>query len=259
MRHIIKVPYSDSNESIDRLPMYEIVSVALKKILNLIFIKIKNEKFSVSQTSDQQNQSNALSNEDKVLIYEVAATCALLCSQCSLFQMSKMEVRQAGQHSRTRRTPQEKCLDFMISQLFPPQNIMTLIDIIFRDMSISYKVFEQSSVLVIGEEQEPFEIKVKQNLMREYIRIFLGEYLSKCKDNKYDILESIMKGVVYDKKRLRESYLQEILHAMGEASYRDALENYIYEKKFSFEAEEREKINHLQWVELIVDQQSQYK
>jgi hypothetical protein len=44
-------------------------------------------------------------------------------------------------------------------------------------------------------------------MTREYIRIFLGEYLSKCKDNKYDILESIMKGVVYEKKILRESYL----------------------------------------------------
>jgi hypothetical protein len=32
---------------------------------------------------------------------------------------------------------------------------------------------------------------------------------------------------------------------MGEASYRDALENYIFEKRFSFEADDREKINFI--------------
>lgn len=42
-------------------------------------------------------------------------------------------------------------------------------------------------------------IKKKNDLAREQIKLFLGEYLSKCKDNKYEILEALMKGVVYEK------------------------------------------------------------
>jgi hypothetical protein len=37
--------------------------------------------------------------------------------------------------------------------------------------------------------------------------MFLGDYLSRCKDNKYDVLEAFMKGVVFEKRKLRESYL----------------------------------------------------
>ena len=51
------------------------------------------------------------------------------------------------------------------------------------------------------------EVRQKGGAMaREKIKMFLGDYLSRCKDSKYDILESLMKGVVFDKKRLRESF-----------------------------------------------------
>jgi len=61
--------------------------------------------------------------------------------------------------------------------------------------------------------ETPF-IKLKNELAREKIKYFLGDYLSKCKDNKYDILESLMKGAVFDKQKLRESFLQEILRSL---------------------------------------------
>lgn len=83
---------------------------------------------------------------------------------------------------------------------------MTFIAIVFRDMSIAYKVFEQEK-LEGGEDQEVPYIKLKNNQAREQIKVFLGEYLSKCKENKYDILEAFMKGVVFEKRKLRESYL----------------------------------------------------
>lgn len=50
-------------------------------------------------------------------------------------------------------------------------------------------------------------IKRKNNMARVQIKVFLGEYLSKCKDKKYDILEKFMKGVVFEQKKLRESFL----------------------------------------------------
>ena len=111
MRHALKVPYTEANEQVDRLPMYEILSIVLKKLMNLILVMIKNEKFSstLSQKSDDKKKKedaiNSMSIENRVLIYEVSAMCALMCSQCSLFMWSTMEVKQQGQHARTRRTP----------------------------------------------------------------------------------------------------------------------------------------------------------
>ena len=93
----------------------------------------------------------------------------------------------------------------MISELFPSQAIKIFITIVFRDMNLAYKVFDPS-LKKTEEAEDPF-IKQKNNLARENIKLFLGEYLSKCNENKYDILEAFMKGVVYDKRKLRESYL----------------------------------------------------
>jgi len=48
----------------------------------------------------------------------------------------------------------------------------------------------------------------------ERIKDIVGEIMGTCeKKMKYDIIEYIMKGVVYERKKLRESFLQEILNA----------------------------------------------
>lgn len=62
----------------------------------------------------------------------------------------------------------------------------------------------------------------------ERIKDIVGEIMSTCeKMLKYEILEYIMKGVVFEKKKLRESFLQEILNASGNASFANAIEVYI--------------------------------
>jgi hypothetical protein len=68
-----------------------------------------------------------------------------MCAQvATMFEWSTMEVKEQGAHVRTRRTPQEKTVDRMIAQMFPSQNIMTLIAIVFRDMDINYKQLDPS-------------------------------------------------------------------------------------------------------------------
>lgn len=62
------------------------MSIVVKKILGLLMIKIKNE------------QQKPLTDEDKVLIYELSATCRLMCEQTSLFRWSSLEVKQLGAH-----------------------------------------------------------------------------------------------------------------------------------------------------------------
>lgn len=141
-----------------------------------------------------------------MLVYELAAMCQLMCRQsASLFIWSDMPVKQQGQHARTRRSPQEKVIDQQISMLFPSQNILAFIAIVFRDMDIAYKLFDEEQSAVVP--KEPRFIRERSQLTRECIKSFMGDYLSKCKDYKYDILEAFMKGVVFEKKKLRESFL----------------------------------------------------
>ena len=44
MRHILKISANDANEEFNHLQLYEIVSVVIRKILNKLMIKIKNEQ-----------------------------------------------------------------------------------------------------------------------------------------------------------------------------------------------------------------------
>lgn len=62
----------------------------------------------------------------------------------------------------------------------------------------------------------------------ERIKDIVGEIMANCpKAMNYEIIEYIMRNVVYETKKLRESFLQEILHAHSHASFSSALESYI--------------------------------
>lgn len=44
---------------------------------------------------------------------------------------------------------------------------------------------------------------------------------------KYDILKSIVNGVVFEQKNLRESFMQEILLASDNTMYKNGLQRYL--------------------------------
>ena len=57
-------------------------------------------------------------------------------------------------------------------------------------------------------------ISLKGTLTIERIKDIVGQLMSSCEGKlKYEILQSLMKGVIFDGKPLRESFLQEILNA----------------------------------------------
>jgi len=130
MRHVMKMPPDAEKEDVNRLAQYDLVCKVIKKILAKVLLKIQNE------------QTQPLDNEDKALIYELSATCSLLCNQCSYFEWSSLEVQQPSKHSRTKRTPQQKVIDYQVSTLFPSKSIQTFIAIIFRDMRESKKLMD---------------------------------------------------------------------------------------------------------------------
>jgi hypothetical protein len=130
----------------------------------------------------------------------------------------------------------------MVLRLFSKQSIFSLVDILFKDMQEDAKKLQEveEDDLVEEEEDEDEEeeddeagdeepqdptkygydmdeyLDTKGILTIEGIKDIVGEIMSTCqKKISYDILEYILKGKVFEKKIIRESFLQEILNAQG--------------------------------------------
>ena len=137
--------------------------------------------------------------------------------------------------------------------MFSQQSIFSLVDILFKDMYEDFQLIEPQK-LDSDQEDDQDDSKGKQEseqaeteddptkygidideymgrkgiLTIERIKDIVGEIMSSCqKKLNYEIIEYIMRGVVYDKKKLRESFLQEILNAQGNAANQNAIEAYI--------------------------------
>ena len=159
----------------------------------------------------------------------------------------------------------------MVLSLFSKESIFTLVDILFKDMKADYKTIENTKFKTDSDHEDSDHSRLGHNFenkdsisqddedseedsedetkygkdMEEYINIkgvltierikdVVGEIMNSCaKKMKYEILEKIMKGVIFEKKKVRQSFLQEILNAADNSSYRNALEKYIKYNRFS--------------------------
>ena len=73
---------------------------------------------------------------------------------------------------------------------------------------------------------------IKGTLTIERIKDIVGEIMASCAGKmKYEILEIIMKGLVFEKKKLRESFMQEMLIASESSNFKNSLEKYMNENE----------------------------
>lgn len=159
----------------------------------------------------------------------------------------------------------------MVLKLFSPHTLFALVDILFKDMYEDYKLVENTEMndekmakligtdlidrvktemgtmkkensLEISQEEidEPnaFDLEaylsIKQVLTIERIKDIVGEIMTTCeKKMKYSILEKVMRSVVFDKKMLRESFMQEILIAAENARLRINLQKFLKNNSYS--------------------------
>lgn len=131
---------------------------------------------------------------------------------------------------RAKRTVQNKVVEYLTLRLFSKQSIFYLVDILFKDMKDDYKLLEvaesddEDDDEENKEEEQPEEAKqdegelsgdesddptranvdideymsIKGVLTIERIKDIVGEIMSSCqKKMKYEILETIMKGVIF--------------------------------------------------------------
>lgn len=86
-----------------------------------------------------------------------------------------------------------------------------------------------------GWELEPYT-SLKGTLSIERIKDIIGLIMSSCKKKmEYAIMEYIMKGVIFDKKSLRESFMQEVLYSSKLSSFVTSLERYLNTNKITVE------------------------
>jgi len=75
-----------------------------------------------------------------------------------------------------------------------------MIEVIFKDMQRANNLFdEQKNPSDDSDDSNSIFIKTQNAKAREFIKRFLGEYIANCVDNKYRVLELIMKKVVIGK------------------------------------------------------------
>ena len=119
----------------------------------------------------------------------------------------------------------------MLTELFSKQTIFSLVDILFKDMKEDYKMIEHDEKKPEEEiddeneekpkddeqevEKEGLEeyMSLKGTLTIERIKDVVGEIMGSCRNLKYEVLNKIMRGVIFEQKKLRESFMQEILKA----------------------------------------------
>lgn len=140
---------------------------------------------------------------------------------------------------RKERTIQSKIVEFMILKLFSIRTINSLLDLMFKDMKGDYQTLQGPMGYSDDEDEEEEEKQqdnedddyeqydetrydldmddyagLKGTLTIERIKDIIGEIMTSCEGQmQYEILQTIMVGVVFEKKQLRESFMQEILNA----------------------------------------------
>jgi hypothetical protein len=115
-------------------------------------------------------------------------------------------------------------------KVFSKQSIFSLVDILFKDMKEDYKLIETEEIDEDEEEEKKIEedqesengsvdptkygleiedyMSLKGVLAIERIKDIVGEIMNTCaKSMRYEILSKIMRGVIFEQKRLRESFM----------------------------------------------------
>jgi len=71
-------------------------------------------------------------------------------------------------------------------------------------------------------------MEIKNICTIERIKDIVGEMMHSCRGElEYHIIQYMIKGTIFEKKLLRDSFMQEIISASDNAAYRLALTKYL--------------------------------
>ena len=73
----------------------------------------------------------------------------------------------------------------------------------------------------------------------------MGEYLDKCPSYKFQILDILMKAKIFEGRRIRKSFIQEILNSQKRARLKSSISTFLHKPKISlfYDPANREKVH----------------
>ena len=184
------MPESSAVQDVQMLHVYEIIF----KSVNHMLKDIKNNCLDV-------NERELLKLEVMFLISEISHCLKVSIEQMRTVEWVKMEKSKVEEkkHSKVReKNLQEKCIKFVISNLFPMKNFR----IIIRILLIYYKIFADSttffffnkfyvSLLVLKknriDQYDNRAIKIKNKIISNFQKV-IAEYTTICEEYKYIIM-----------------------------------------------------------------------
>ena len=203
MKHVLRntkvlntaFPNADKKNEIsnDLLNKYGKISYMIKKIVRVFKKDINIEK-----------------DEHKLLLSEVCQCSALIISQLQLIPFDHKDAK-----------------PLTISSMIDYEVITVFISVI-KD----YMNKEAETKLIVNDDTSSTRNKNKsygEKLLQEMVSInsnIIGEYMSRCRYQKYDILESFTRSYMFERCKMRKTLIKEIIDYSNLATYK----SYLYDK-----------------------------
>ena len=121
----IKLSHKEFYESKDNFEIYELISKAIYDMLHIIRKKLFIE------------DKNPLTNEDKMLIYDLAKTTSILITQVPNIKWVESKIQIIAKHGSLYKSPQEKCVELCLKKIFPKNILKVFIDMLLAEMRAS--------------------------------------------------------------------------------------------------------------------------
>lgn len=174
------------------------ISKALRTVLDLISIKLQNE------------DKNPLKFDDLVLIKEACECMHKIIDNINKITYSdKISNYIENKHELADKKAEalmiidQKVDEYILSQIMPFHGFVVFIEIMVWDM-------QQERMLSIGNVNNDLVFKLKSH-MRHYLSELIGMYMVRCRGLKLEILQVFNRIEVFEKKYIRQTFLQEIL------------------------------------------------
>jgi len=141
-------------------------------------------------------------NDHKIFLSELSKTCAVICTEIYSLNYSSPIIKEKTM---------SKIISYEIIKVF----IKIVKDYMNRDWETPSSNEEEANKFTNKNSQ--LSLKTGKNDyslvdMINTISKILGEYMAKCKENSYNIIESFTKSYIFEKIKVRKSYLRDIIN-----------------------------------------------
>lgn len=243
VKYIVQISPKDNEAYDEHVSFLETVSTAVLDILRTLVPKLGDR------------ERNPLNSQDQFLIAEVTNIAAIMCRSSTINRWSsRIENKFDEATSMVTMSVQDKIVGFVIRNLLPMETMRAFTEIIFYEMAftsrfkpLAYKRSHAEAVLM--------------DRARVNISEVFGYYMTYCYKLRYQVLEMLQTGLVFNDEQLRNTYMQDLLNKYQSTTYANELGKYILKNHLAFQVGTSnipERIMHCEWTDVAVGRTSRF-